>query len=203
MKTSKYGIYMIIPLLLINYHLRAQSIGLYTIGNDYTITIKGSSNLHDWSETIENTNGKSIITQNKNGSINLDSLTISMDVRSINSSEGKIMINKTLNALKAEQYPFITFSLGLPLKMIPSNASGTIINTTGRLTIAGVTRQIRISGKIYRYSSNKFIFEGSQPVQMSDYNITPPTAMLGLLKVRNQITVQYRTSFEIRNPSKT
>ncbi|MGF7231755.1 YceI family protein [Arachidicoccus sp.] len=179
--------------------VNAQEKERYAIANNYIITIDGSSNLHDWSETVSKVTGKSIVTKNKDGSIDVDSLYMIMDVHSIKSPAGKMMVTKTYNALKADYYPSITFSLELPLKMIEFNARGTIINTLGRLTIAGVTKQVKISGRIYETNHDIFILEGTLPVRLSDYNIQPPTAMLGILKVNNNITVLYKTPFKTIN----
>ncbi|ANI88435.1 hypothetical protein A9P82_03420 [Arachidicoccus ginsenosidimutans] len=197
MKTIVFN--LCIALLIFSNKVDAQNKNLYSIGNDYTITINGTSNLHDWHETVDKALGRGIITQNTDGSFNIDSLYIRMDVHSINSPEGKTMVNKTRDALKANQYPFITFSIASPLKITTANKDGVTVNTPGELTIAGVTKHIIIQGKIYAGDAHKFIFEGTLPVMLNDYNITPPTAMLGLLKVKNAITVHYRTSFEMKS----
>jgi hypothetical protein len=39
-------------------------------------------------------------------------------------------------------------------------------------------------------------FEGSLPLKMSDYNMKAPTAMLGVMKVGDQVTVKYNVTFE-------
>ncbi|MBN1990314.1 MAG: hypothetical protein JW783_13010, partial [Bacteroidales bacterium] len=37
----------------------------------------------------------------------------------------------------------------------------------------------------------RMLVRGSKSIKMTDYNITPPSAMMGLIKVKNLITIQF------------
>jgi polyisoprenoid-binding protein YceI len=66
----------------------------------------------------------------------------------------------------------------------------------GNLTIAGVTRFVEMKAKVNMVGKGKLIFEGSQPIAMSDYGISAPTAIFGTLKTGNNITINFKVSFQ-------
>lgn len=166
---------------------------------DFQVTIHGSSNLHDWTETAERVTGHGSITKRNDGSFDLKELTIEVDVLSIKSTEGGIMNSKTYQALKAGKYPRITFTLAGPLKLFPGKGEGYVMKASGNLFIAGVTRPVNVLAKVFEGGGGEVSVEGMQKINMSDYGIDPPTAMMGMLKVRDAISIYFKASFTIDN----
>ncbi len=169
---------------------------IYTVASDYVVTIHGTSNLHAWDEKVQKVTGKGTINWNKDGSFDLSGITIKMDVHSIKSDMGSVMDNNTYKALKAEEHPEIVFTLLGQAKSILANSNNKIITVNGNLTIAGVTRFVEMKAKVNMQGKGKLIFEGSQPIVMSDYGISPPTAIFGTLKTGNNITINFKISFQ-------
>jgi len=193
MKSFKSFLLISIALVSIN---ATTSVGyIYNISKDYTVTIKGTSNLHDWTETVGTVSGNGTVNWNSDKSFNLDAMSISMTVRSIKSTEGSVMNNNTYKALKADADPEITLKLNNPVKSIHPISNGTSILANVNLTIAGVTRTINMPVNIYMQEQQKLIVEGSQTINMTDYGIKPPTALFGALKTGNAITISFKTSF--------
>src|SRR6185312_1769951 len=193
MKSFKSFLLISIALVSIN---ATTSVGyIYNISKDYTVTIKGTSNLHDWTETVGTVSGNGTVNWNSGKSFNLDAMSISMTVRSIKSTEGSVMNNNTYKALKADADPEITLKLNNPVKSIHPISNGTSILANVNLTIAGVTRTINMPVNIYMQEQQKLIVEGSQTINMTDYGIKPPTALFGALKTGNAITISFKTSF--------
>ncbi|CAN5255773.1 hypothetical protein BH09BAC1_BH09BAC1_19400 [soil metagenome] len=166
----------------------------YILNKDYLVTIHGTSNMHDWDETVETVTGKGNVTANSDGTFDLNTLQINMSVLSIKSDE-RVMTNKTVKALKGDDHPQITFTLSTPLKSIKAIANGTKVMAKGNLNIAGVTRAVELPVTISMPSPGKMVFEGSQSIKMTDYGIDPPTALLGVLKTGNEITLHFKTNF--------
>jgi len=166
----------------------------YTLSKGYNVTIHGTSNLHDWDETVETVTGDGIIDWNADGSFDLGAMKIKMLVHSIKSKEGSIMNNNTYKALKADDHPEIIYALTDPVKAIPVN--GHIISAKVDIFIAGVTK--RIDMNIKATSKGRDVeFEGSQIIRMTDYGINPPRALLGTLKTGNEITIHFKANFTI------
>ncbi|PBQ30606.1 hypothetical protein CNR22_02060 [Sphingobacteriaceae bacterium] len=171
----------------------------YALEKDYTVTIKGTSNLHDWSENVNTVTGNGVVTWNSDGTFDLTSIAMKMNVRSIKSKEGAIMNNNTYKALKADDHPEILFSLTAPIKAVVTKYNDKAISAKGNLTIAGVTKAIDIQVKVFIYEKTKLGFEGSKTIKMSDFGIKPPTALLGTLKTGDAITIEFKTNFALKN----
>ena len=160
----------------------------------FKVTIHGTSNLHDWSETVGKVNATASIDQSNKASIDIAALSVIMDVSSIKSTEGAVMDNNTYKALKEAQYPEIKYILAGPANSIKINGGVYILKAKGNITIAGVTKEVEMNVKIHG-EGGKMVFEGSQTIKMSDYNIKPPVAMLGMLKTGNELTINYYMVF--------
>ncbi|MES2681253.1 MAG: YceI family protein [Bacteroidota bacterium] len=167
----------------------------YVLTKDYSVTIHGTSNLHAWDETVGSVSGNGTIIPNSDGSFDLEAINIKMEVRSIKSNKGSVMNNNTYKALKADDHPQIIFSISSPVKSVQINTVEKAITAKGHLTIAGVTKPVNMQVKIVMLPKGKLLFEGSQSIKMTDYNIKPPTALLGTVKTGNEITIRFKTSF--------
>jgi len=167
----------------------------YLLSKDYTVTILGTSNLHNWNETVGTVFGDGSATWNADGSFDLDAINLKMQVNSIKSDMGSIMNNNTYKALKEDHNPQIVFTLNTPVKSIKAGAIVTTVSAKGTLTIAGVTKNIDMLIKVAAPNHGYLTFEGSQTVKMTDYGISPPTALLGTLRTGNDITINFKTVF--------
>ncbi len=167
---------------------------IYALSKDSSITIHGTSNLHSWVERAGSFSGTSSVNLNDNATFDMEGVNIKIDVRSIKSEKGTIMNNNTYKALKADAYPQILFNLNVPVKSIPKINNQFII-AKGTLSIAGITQSIDMKVKLTIFEQGKLSFEGAQTIKMTDYNIKPPTAMLGTLKTGNEITINFKVNF--------
>lgn len=89
-------------------------------------------------------------------------------------------------ALKVEQHPDITFRL---LRTEASADAGRL-KAVGVLTIAGVEREVAFDLKT-AVDASAITVIGEVPLLMTDFGITPPKAMLGMLKTDPKITVTF------------
>jgi polyisoprenoid-binding protein YceI len=169
----------------------------YLLSKSYTVTILGTSNIHNWNETVGTVAGDGYVTWNDDETFDLDAINLKMEVHSIKSDMGSIMNNNTYKALKSESYPQIIFTLNSPVKSIKTGIAITTISAKGTLTIAGVTKPIDMLIKVSAPNQGYLTFEGSQTIKMTDYGITPPTALLGTMKTGNEITINFKTVFTI------
>lgn len=169
----------------------------YVLSKNYTVTILGTSNLHSWSETVETVLGDGSVTWNEDGSFNLDAIHLKMDVHSIKSDMGSIMNNNTYKALKADKNPEIIFTLTTPINSVKAGTIATTISAEGTLSIAGVTRPIDMTVKVSIQDHTLLSFEGSKVIKMTDYGISPPTALFGTLKTGDEITINFKTNFTV------
>ncbi|HXD21501.1 MAG TPA: YceI family protein [Vicinamibacterales bacterium] len=98
-------------------------------------------------------------------------------------------IDKTMHkALKVAEFPEITFRLS----RLEAAAAPAAYRGVGMLRIAGVEREVTLELKTRRNESTLTV-RGETQLLMTDYGITPPKAMLGMLKTDPRITVTFET----------
>jgi polyisoprenoid-binding protein YceI len=192
-----FKILLLVPILTLCICATSPPGNRYLLSKNYTVTILGTSNLHDWNETVVTVLGDGSVTWNDDGSFDLDAINLKMEVNSIKSDMGSIMNNNTYKALKAEHNPEIAFTLNTPVKSIKAGATVSNILTKGTLTIAGVTKPIDMLVKVSAVNHGSLTFEGSQAIKMTDYGMSPPTALFGTLKTGDEITINFKTVFTI------
>ena len=166
--------------------------------NNYLATINGTSNVYDWSQKIENIWGNCNVRRNADKGISLQSFKLGMQVNSIRSDDYPIMNSLTFKALKGDKFPEITFNLVEPIDSIHCSGSTSFVTARGRLTIAGVTREITMPMKLV-LENNLIKVEAEQQVKMTEYGVTPPTALFGLVKTGNVITLNFKATFLASN----
>lgn len=193
MKLAKF--IMIIGIQVAGIRLQAQN--QYTLGSDHKITINGSSNVHDWEETAQTATGDASVIWNTDGSFVIKSFNLKVSVKSIKSDKGSVMDNKTYDALKADEHPYITFKM-LSVKSMTKSGNGWAVKVNGDLTIAGFTKNIDISGMVYVKENGKLYIDVSKALKMTDFKIDPPTALMGTMQVADDITIRFKLNYNMK-----
>lgn len=186
--------YMITMFLLLMTATLGRAQNAYTLASDHKITIDGTSNVHDWTETAMTASGDASVLWNTDGSFVLKSFNLKVTVKSIKSDKGSIMDNKTYDALKADKHPYITFKM-VSVKSMTKSGTGWSVKVNGDLTIAGVTKNTDISGMVYVKENGKLTLDVSKPLKMTDFNVDPPTAMMGAMTVGDDITIRFKLNY--------
>jgi YceI-like domain len=95
-------------------------------------------------------------------------------------------------ALNVTVHPDITFRLS----RLESGTAPGAVRATGILKIAGVERTITLDLKVQQNESSLTV-KGEAQLLMTDFGITPPKAMLGMLKTDPEVTVTFETVLAI------
>jgi hypothetical protein len=174
----------------------------YAPSNESFVIVKGTSSLHDWSVRGGPIDGyaefKEAIAGISLGDIFMLSsdsdkpvVHVSISANSLK-SEKKAMDKKMYSALKSDQYPFITYDLTTINVTEVNDKSHLMIKTTGSLNIAGVLRPLEMSVMVAGDMQNAIVFTGSTRLKMTDFQIKPPKAMLGMLKTGDEVEVEFK-----------
>lgn len=101
-------------------------------------------------------------------------------------------------ALRADQYPFIEFIFEklqpratLLLWNSQDHQMTLRLTITGQLYMAGASRSITMDVFISRDSHRHVLARAQTFLLMSDFGVTPPSALFGLIKADNQVSVQF------------
>lgn len=156
----------------------------------FNMTISGTTNVHDFQTKVTQVSGEMTVADGKE----IQSMVVEIPVRAIKSGE-KLMDTKTYEAFKVDKHPNITFKL---LEVNSLQISGNDVNVTvsGNLTMAGVTRKISLKATGKNTKTGVYQFNGTLNLKMTDFKMSPPTAMLGMMKVGDAITLKYEATFE-------
>ena len=155
------------------------------------VRIEGTSTLHDWKmegTTIGGTVTAPPIEQWTSTEPPRDA-SVTIPVTSIKSEHAK-MDKLMAEALKAGANPTIRYELTEAGLAQPG--ASFVLATRGKLTIAGVTRDVEMQIAGTRNANGTYTLTGQLPIRMSDYGIKPPTAMMGTIKTGNDVKVTFR-----------
>ena len=150
----------------------------------FTMSIHGTSTLHDWESKVTKATliSSLVIDENK---IVASKAELKVLVKDIQSEHGRIMDGKPYEAFNADKYPAITFSL--------KNFShiGEQATANGILTMNGTSKPaiVTMNSKILPNGDIQFI--GSYSLKMTDFKMAPPTAMMGTIKVADDVTIKF------------
>jgi hypothetical protein len=98
-------------------------------------------------------------------------------------------------ALKGDRYKQIRFQMDSYEVVGPPGKGPLTVLLHGRLSLAGVERKIDVTAAGVRVHDGLAI-SGSKDLLMTDYQIKPPTMMLGAIKTKDLITVKFNATLE-------
>lgn len=162
------------------------------INGESTLTVLGTSSLHDWHVTAEKQSGKINFKDVNTGQI--DKCTIEITAESLKS--GKSAMDKnTYKALNTSSYKTINFQLA-EVKKVTSKGDGVfVVSTMGDLTISGTKKRIPLDFTI-SITDSKVKLVGEKKIKMTDFKIEPPKALLGTITTGDDITIKFSTIFK-------
>lgn len=183
--------------------LFAQTDNNYVLMENSTMTIEGTSTIHDWECDVTdiqadiNFDASALTAETPTNPVK--SLALTIPVEKIESGKGG-MNKKIYGALEEKKYPNITFEL-TSAKLTPNtqatngNKSSFSLMATGMLTIAGTTNEVSFPVEAFAENGNTYKFTGSYELNMRDYKVDPPSAMFGTIKSGEMVTIKFEVYF--------
>ena len=156
-----------------------------------SVTIKGTSSLHEWQmqgttiSGVVETDPQTWSDEGQKAALAKVSIPIA-SIRSDHERMDRIM----RDALKADTNPNIDYQT-ITAALLKRNADSFVVRTSGKLTIAGVTRDIPLDVTVQRTGDGRYVCSGEALIRMTDFGVKPPVAMLGTLKTGDQVTVAF------------
>lgn len=171
------------------------------------IVLKGTSNINKFSFVSKSVLGR--------GCVNMSMVQIASTGSEKESVHGFLAVgvetfdsdnprmNRDMyNALKIQDYSHITFEIESVKfsKFIGDSAAQ--FKVYGFLTVAGVEKFINLFVSVSQHNEHYYQIYGQKQVHMTDYAIDPPQALLGLIQVKNSLSVEFDIFVE-RNTNDT
>ncbi len=193
MKTKKNVLKKLIVLIaLIGFVFNQTHAQMLQLENENSLlTVFGSSNLHGWKVDAKTQNG--LISFNSLESCQIESLSVAVLTESLEGAKPGITKTAAL-ALKSNEYKSILFTL-LEVKSITDKGNGVFeLETIGDLVIAGTKKTVPLNFDV-KINDESVSLKGKVKLKLTEFNIAPPTGMLGVVKAKDEIFLKFETNF--------
>jgi polyisoprenoid-binding protein YceI len=175
----------------------AQGTARVAVSGDSRLWVDGTSNLHSWSCKTDkldaniDVDASAAIALSAAAPKALKKVQIRVPSRSLkcnhNGMEGNVY-----KALKADDDASQISWVMSSFESAAGDAKDAFtLHTLGALTIAGVEKKISVDVVATRLPDGTIRAVGMVPIKMSDYGITPPTAIFGRLKTGDDVKVNF------------
>lgn len=152
------------------------------------LEVSGTSSLHDWEmpSTEATGNMQAVVTDGKLTEIH--KVEVKMPAESIKSGK-KAMDKKAYEALKTKKHKNVIFTLNNAEK----SGDNWILN--GVFEIAGATKNVSITAQ-ETSASGSYGLKGEVELKMTDFDMTPPKALMGTVKAGDEVKISFDVKFK-------
>jgi polyisoprenoid-binding protein YceI len=153
--------------------------------------LSGTSSLHSWVMNARTFTGQAEFDFKQEDKIlvALKSLTFSLEVLKLKSDKRKLDKN-AYKALKTEQHKNIIYKL-ISATVMPESKNKYHIKTLGNLSIAGITNEVTMDVYCLVNKDESITCTGSDELKMTDYEVQPPSFMMGAMKTGDAINLDF------------
>ena len=161
----------------------------------FDIKLNGTSNIHDWEMKANSGSSEAVFNINDNGKItSITKLNFVLPATNLKSKHSG-MDKNTYKALKTDKNPNISF-VGTSAHITSTSGDTYQITCKGNLTIAGTTKLTDLVATAkYNPADKSLTVTGVKRMKMTEYNVQPPTALLGTIKTGDDISIAYNLKF--------
>ncbi len=157
--------------------------------NSARLILHGTSTLHGWTMTARGFTGDAVLVVDSGTIEQLSSLNVTIPVRSLK-GENSEMDENAYTALKATEFSEIAFQLN-SANISPHGKDVFAIAAHGNVFVAGVAKFITLDATARLERDSTISITGSTTLKMSDFQIQPPSFMLGAMKTGNEVTLEF------------
>jgi hypothetical protein len=177
---------LLISWMLLVINLSAQV--RYSARDNVSMTVSGTSTMHDWDMKSSSGSCDATFILDDNGNITgLTRMNFKTPAKSLKSGKDG-MDKNAYKALKVDANPEITAVL--KNAEVIAKGSNYTINSRIDLTIAGKTLETDLVVTA-KQDGDKIVVSGEKKIDMKQYDVTPPSFMLGTVKTGKDVTLKF------------
>lgn len=161
----------------------------YSVVNESsTLSILGTSTLHDWKLNADTINGDAEISILDKKLKGIKSLNINVPVASMHS--GLDPLDKHMRmALTANEATSIDFKITAVTNISSNTIGGYTIQATGDVTIINNIQEVRLQATMEFQENGNIRFFGETMIDMTDYEVELPQAEMGSIKSEKDVKI--------------
>ncbi|MDR9416120.1 MAG: YceI family protein [Gracilimonas sp.] len=182
---------LLIPALCVLPSFSYAQNGKVQLSNESKLSINGKSNVNDFRCQSEHELYRDPMNYTyhfEGDTINVDGVSLSLAISQFDC--GKKAINRDFRStLKYKEYPFIE----IVLNELTLDDQQDLIPTTAKVTIriAGQERKYEVPLTAFESRENSVLVGGKKVLRMTDFGLTPPAPMFGLIQVSDELEVEF------------
>jgi hypothetical protein len=162
----------------------------YSAKKSISLTLSGTSTLHDWDMKSNQGTFEATFTINSSNTITVvNGLSFTTKAESLKSGHDA-MDNNAYVALKTDKSPVISY-ISNKSTITKLDATTYAVKTTGKLTIAGNTLDDAIDATCKVNSDKSITVMGSKKISMKDFGMSAPTFMMGTVQTGNDVVLKF------------
>jgi len=172
----------------------------YQLSEIHQFKIDGDSNVRSWDADVTEADASLVLTGVDNhlslealDEESFKSLTITIPVEGIESDSRRLTRNLQ-GYLKEDDFPIITFTLQ-QINSISHENGKAQISADGLINAAGVENTVSMNVEAEPNDDGSITFSGVQDLLMTDFDIDPPTAIMGTVRSDDEIQIIYQVKF--------
>lgn len=158
-----------------------------TVVSSINLKVNGTSTFHDWEMKASSGTCTADLTFSDKGQLTgIPALSYTVAAETLKSDHSGMDAN-AYKTLKTKKNPNITYK-----QTSATVAADGTIKAEGQLTIAGVTKQVSLTGKATSANGGKsIVIKGTEALKMTDFSMDPPSFMMGAMKTGNDVTITF------------
>jgi len=165
-----------------------KAVTVYKVSESSKFIVAGTSTLHDWEMVSSEAKGEGKFVIKDKEVQNIKSLSVTLKSETLESGKEKMNEN-AYKALKTDENPFITFELDRVISI-----QDNVMQIKGDFSAGGTTKT-EIIEVVPKYDRGEITLLGKFDITFKEYNMTPPTAVMGTIKTGNELTISFKTVF--------
>jgi len=172
----------------------------WIISKSSGLSVNGSTNINKFSCAVPNYDQIDTLTLNKNkadnGIILSGSVSLSINAFDCHNSGMTNQLRKTLNE---KQFPVLRIRFLSLNKMPVLTTKAEPITGLVEIKIAGVSKRFEVNYQITQTDQKSIRLLGSRDVNFSDFNLVPPSKLGGMIKAKDQLSVDFQLNMTVLN----
>lgn len=162
----------------------------YNAKNTVHLSVAGTSTMHDWEMKANGADCTAALQLDADGNLkDITSMSFSVPAKSLKSGKDG-MDKNAYKALKADKNVNISATLksaDVSMKDAKNYTAKTVIS----LTIAGKTLDTPLEVVVKKINDTSFSVKGEKKISMKEFDMQPPSFMLGAVKTGNDVVVSF------------
>lgn len=162
-----------------------------------SLKVDGSTNINQFSCAITNYSKPDTInvTRSNTLSVKLNG-AIRLDVKNFD-CHNKPMTDELRKILKAKEHPKLMIKFVSVNQYPEPHTKHTVINGIVFIELAGVTKKYEVHYKVISSDNTHIHLVGSREVLFTDFNITPPKKLGGMIRTNDKLQVEFNVKMKV------